>query len=132
MHPLFLEEVTIARLGHPLRTGEMAFVDDLGAFRLLGGVNAKDDRDGFRPVRAFGFSVEQAQIGHKMPFVIRRHALLPGRLGLEWRCRHAPITTSTRCDRVKDSTNSSIVAFPLLRLTECALPRLGQFEYYNT
>lgn len=87
----------------------------LRAVRLQCRVDAKNDCNGFAPIRAFGLGIEQTQVGYKVPLVIRRHALVLGRLGFEWRRRHDPITTSTRYDFAKDTTFSSIMVVALWR-----------------
>ena len=109
---LSLEKMSIARPGHPAGPCEMAFVNHFRAFRFLRGVDAKNDRNRLAPVCTLSFRIQQAQIGHKMPLVIRRHAFFLGRLGLErWR-GHSPISTSTRCDLAKLSTIPPVRAFP--------------------
>jgi len=77
--PTFADELTIALLGHPARAGEMTAVHELGALRLAFRVDAEQHGDGFPPISAVGFSVEQSQVKlHVRPVVA-------GERGTLWR-----------------------------------------------
>ena len=117
-----LEEMPIARLGHPARAREMALVDRFRALGFLRRVDAENDRNRLTPISTLGFRIQQAQIGYKMLLVVGRYTLFLRRLGIERRRGHCPITTSTRYDLAKLTTISSIVVFPLSSLRECAVP----------
>ncbi len=66
----FLNELTIAALGHPAGAGEMGVVDETGALRLPVRVDAEEDRHGLTPIRTVGIRVEQAQIEFHMRAIV--------------------------------------------------------------
>ncbi len=67
---LVLQEVTIARSGHPVRPFEMRAIDCLGAGAIAFAIEVKHDCRDLFPVGTSFFSVEQAQIGDEVLAVI--------------------------------------------------------------
>ena len=62
------EYPAIAVLRHPLGAREMAFPATAGS--RLDGVAMQNDTGHFGPIRSLGISVEQAQIGQEVRFVV--------------------------------------------------------------
>ena len=57
-----LKKVTVAFLGHPACTSEMAVMHNLRALGLFVGIEAEDDGDCLVPVGALGLSIEQPKL----------------------------------------------------------------------
>ena len=72
------QEMSVARLCHPSRAGEMAFPGPFCPVRLPLRIDVKHDAGDFAPIRPFGFRIEQPQIGHEMLFII------PCQNGIAW------------------------------------------------
>ena len=68
------KKVSVAVLGHPASPCEMAFPSSARAIRLPRGVDAQHESRDLRPVGAVLGSVEQAEIGNQVLFVISRQA----------------------------------------------------------
>lgn len=65
-------ELSVSVLTHPVSSGQMAAVHAIGAFGFLAGVDAEEQRDGFAPVGAVSFRVEQPQIELHVSAVVAR------------------------------------------------------------
>ena len=70
-----LKKVTVAFLGHPACTSEMAVMHNLRALGLFVGIEAEDDGDGLAPVGTFGLSIEQPDIACQMSLVVGTDAI---------------------------------------------------------
>ena len=60
------DQLAIAMLGHPLRAGEMRVMNLAASRRFACGIEAKENLDGFAPIRAVARGIEQAQIENHM------------------------------------------------------------------
>ena len=74
MHARF-EEIPIAFISHPVCACEMTIVHELGALRMLVGIEAENDRDGLAPIRAFGLGIQQPDVARQMFLVIGTDAI---------------------------------------------------------
>ena len=68
--PAILQQMAVAGLGHPPRTREVAFMDALGAIRLLRGVDLEQDLDDLTPICAIGSSIKNAEVELQMSMII--------------------------------------------------------------
>ena len=66
------EQMPVAMLGHPARPHEVSFPRPARPKRLARGIDVQHDCRDLPPVRAVLGSVEQAQIGNQMSFVVAR------------------------------------------------------------
>lgn len=73
------QQLTVAALCHPARAGQMAVMDLSGALRFNGGVNTKQNIDGFGPFRAISDGVEQPHVEFDM------HPIIFGEFGADRR-----------------------------------------------
>ena len=65
-----LEKVAISLLGHPASAGEMALPGAMRTIRFLRRIDVQNDLCGVSPICTVGFSVEEAQIGDCMAFIV--------------------------------------------------------------
>jgi hypothetical protein len=70
-----LKKVTVAFLGHPACTSEMAVMHNLRALGLFLGIESEDDGDCLAPVGALGLSIEQPDIACQVPLVVGTDAI---------------------------------------------------------
>lgn len=68
----FARELTVSVLTHPPGPGQVAVVHAIGALGFLAGVDAEQERDGFAPIGAVGFGIEQPHVERHVSAVIAR------------------------------------------------------------
>jgi hypothetical protein len=73
------EQILVAVLGHPARSGEMTIVDATSALGLALRIDPEQDMDDLRPVRTFLGCVEQANVEREVLAIIVGHG------GAMWR-----------------------------------------------
>ena len=86
------QKMTIAALGHPFGTSEMALPGTPGAFGLALRIDVQNDVGNFAPIGSFGIGVKETQIRYKMLLIVagqnrlRRSSIRHG--WIEWRLGH--------------------------------------------
>ena len=70
-----LKKVTVAFLGHPACTGEMAVMHNPRPLGLFLGIESEDDGNGLAPVGAVGRGIEQPDIACQMSLVVGTDAI---------------------------------------------------------
>src|SRR3546814_3748925 len=70
-----LKKMTVAFLGHPACTSEMAVMHNLRALGLFVGIEAEDDGDGLAPVSPLGRCIEQPDIACQMSLIVGTDAI---------------------------------------------------------
>jgi hypothetical protein len=79
------QELSVPELRHPLGSREMTLPDALSPLRLFVRINPQDDSRDLSPFGTFRIGVEQAQIDHKVLFVVaRQKRLVRSSVGNVW------------------------------------------------
>ncbi len=81
--------MAIPGLCHPASSRQVAVMNDASTFCFTLRIEAKNNSHCFAPIGTFFCGIEQAEIGHEMPLIVRREFRAHRRAVIEGRYGHA-------------------------------------------